>query len=90
ALDLAGPRDRTVLFLGRIHPKKGLVHLLEAWGRIPEVSRGWRLRIVGPDEGGHAAELQNMAARLNLEGVSIEPPIYGPAKAAAYAKASLF
>jgi phosphatidyl-myo-inositol alpha-mannosyltransferase len=44
----AGNRDRTVVFIGRNEPRKGLSVLLQAW---PDVARrtGARLRIVGAD-----------------------------------------
>ena len=44
----AGSRERTVVFIGRNEPRKGLPVLLRAW---PEVARrtGARLRIVGAD-----------------------------------------
>jgi glycosyltransferase involved in cell wall biosynthesis len=55
---------RTALFLSRVHPKKGLPMLLEAWARLrPE---GWQLRIVGPDEGGHVEELKRLCGKLGL------------------------
>jgi glycosyltransferase involved in cell wall biosynthesis len=58
---------RTALFLSRIHPKKGLPMLLEAWAEVrPE---GWRLVIAGPSEGGHRAELEQQARRLGLDEV---------------------
>lgn len=44
----AGDRERTVVFIGRNEPRKGLSVLLRAW---PEVARrtGARLRVVGAD-----------------------------------------
>lgn len=83
----SGP-ERTVLALGRIHPKKGLDRLLRAWARLD--APGWRLRIVGPSEGGHAEELEALARSLTLTGVSIERPVFGEAKLAAYRAADLF
>lgn len=44
------PKKRQVVFLSRIHPKKGLVELVKAW-RESELS-GWKLIIAGPDEAG--------------------------------------
>ncbi|HYE46137.1 MAG TPA: glycosyltransferase [Caulobacter sp.] len=90
-LDRPGPEAvRTVLSLGRIHPKKGLDSLLRAWSRLGPAAEGWRLRIVGPDEGGHAGELKALAQALNLTNVAIEGPVFGDAKLAAYRAADLF
>ncbi len=61
---------RTALFLSRIHPKKGLPLLLEAWVRVgPE---GWRLVIVGPDEGGHTGELKRLCRVLELDYADVD------------------
>jgi glycosyltransferase involved in cell wall biosynthesis len=79
---------RTALSLGRIHPKKNLTGLIRAWARLD--SAGWRLRIVGPDEGGHAGELWALVAQLGLANVSVEAPVFGGDKLAAYREADLF
>jgi len=50
-------QPRTLLFLGRIHPVKGLMNLVEAWAQIRPP--GWRCVIAGPDEAGHRRELEN-------------------------------
>jgi glycosyltransferase involved in cell wall biosynthesis len=83
-------RDRIVLSLGRIHPKKGLDCLLHAWARLEPAYPRWRLRIVGSDELGHAAELAQLARKLKTQRVSIEDPIAGDAKTLAYSTADLF
>lgn len=80
---------RTVLSLGRIHPKKNLTGLIRAWDQVQERD-GWRLRIVGPDEGGHAGDLRALVAELKLADVSVEPPVFGDGKLAAYREADLF
>jgi glycosyltransferase involved in cell wall biosynthesis len=56
-----GPAERTrrLLFLSRIHPKKGLETLVEAWGAARPA--GWELVIAGPDERGHRAEIERRA-----------------------------
>jgi glycosyltransferase involved in cell wall biosynthesis len=56
---------RTVLFVGRIYPVKGLPLLVEAWAKIRPV--GWKMKIVGPDEAGHLAEVEAMVRRAGLE-----------------------
>ena len=54
-----------LLFLGRIHPKKGCDLLLEAFARVarPEM----RLVMAGPDETGWGAQLREQATRLGIE-----------------------
>lgn len=82
-------RPRTVLFLSRIHPKKGLLNLLDAWARV--VPNGWRLKIAGPDEGGHLVEVRALARRLGIDPlVDFVGELDGVAKSQAYAGADLF
>jgi len=81
---------RTVLSLGRIHPKKGLDLLVRAWAHVETAHAEWRLRIIGPDERGHASELAALAAELKAKRVSIEGSVAGDAKTAAYRDADLF
>ena len=83
-------RTKEVLYLGRLHPVKGIDLLLEAWARIEARHPGWRLRIVGPDEDGHAGHLRTLAERLELRNVAFDGPLFGAAKRAAYRRASLF
>lgn len=90
-----GDRDRqntspVVLALGRVHPKKGLDRLVRAWAAVESQYPDWQLRIVGPDEQGHAAALKALAAKLNLQRLSVEAPLRGEAKLAAYRQADLF
>lgn len=95
-VDLAPPKPasrpgvRTLLTLGRLHPKKGLPNLLAAWAQIEARFADWRLRIVGPDENGHAAELSSQARGLGLQRVSLEGPLFGQAKIEALQAADLF
>jgi len=46
----------TALFLSRIHPKKGLLDLVEAWATVRP--RGWRMVVAGGDENGHRTEVE--------------------------------
>jgi len=81
---------RTVLSLGRLHPKKGLPQLLRAWARVEHAFPDWRLRIAGPAEIGHDVELKALTHRLGLARISIEGAIYVAEKLAAYRDADLF
>jgi glycosyltransferase involved in cell wall biosynthesis len=83
-------RERTVLFLGRVHPKKNLTSLVEAWALVSAEFPDWRLRIVGPDENGHAGELRNLADRLGARRVSVEPAVFDSLKSEALSDATIF
>jgi len=80
----------TLLYLGRLHPKKGLDLLLEAWGALEVAHPNWDLRIVGKGSPSYIALLSRMMSTLRLQRVSLEPPLYGDAKTAALAQANLF
>ncbi len=55
---------RVIQFISRIHPKKGLLNLVEAWARVRE--EGWVVKVAGPDEGGHVEEVRRLAAELRV------------------------
>jgi poly(glycerol-phosphate) alpha-glucosyltransferase len=69
ASDSPFPAGRKVLlYLGRLHPKKGLANLLEAWSRTRKIqNKEWLLAIAGWDQGGHEAELKRQATDLGLQ-----------------------
>jgi glycosyltransferase involved in cell wall biosynthesis len=81
---------RTILSLGRIHPKKGLERLVRAWATIERDHPACWLRIAGPPEDGHDAMLRALGESLGVARLSIEPPIYGEQRTAAYRDADLF
>jgi glycosyltransferase involved in cell wall biosynthesis len=51
-----GREPRTVLFLSRISPVKGLLNLVQAWAAVRP--KNWRMVIAGPDEEGHRAAVE--------------------------------
>jgi poly(glycerol-phosphate) alpha-glucosyltransferase len=82
---------RTLLFLGRIHPKKGLVELIEGWKLSRARVNGWKLEIAGWDDGAHEAGLRERTTRLGLDGsVTWTGPQFGQAKVSALQRASAF
>ena len=84
------PEKRILLYLGRIHPKKGVDILLNAWrglqGRFPE----WRLEIIGPDNEGYLGKMKKLAGELSLTSVTFRGPLYGTEKFDAYRRADLY
>lgn len=79
---------RRLLFLSRIHPKKGLPLLIDAWKVIAHERSDWELLIVGPDELGHLSEIQKRAR--GVERVFWKGEIKGEEKNALYQSADLF
>lgn len=89
--DLAYPKGtpRKMLFLSRIHQKKGLLELVRAWQIIKPT--GWKMVIAGPDEGGHQkiveAAIQKAGLQNDFEFIG---PVYGDEKEALYRSADVF
>lgn len=81
---------RTVLHLGRLHPKKGINRLIDAWARVAPQHPDWRLRIVGPSELGCREALEAQVLALGVPRVDFESPLFGAAKLDAYREAGLF
>lgn len=69
---------KVLLFLSRIHPKKGLINLIKAWGKTQNTN-GWILAIAGWDQGGHEAELKRLCTELQIPFADLrEPAICNP------------
>ena len=82
---------RRVLFLGRIHPKKGLNLLVSAWQQLGRIKTDWELVIAGPDDIGHLAEIKSQIRGLKLGGeIIFTGPMTGPAKLDLLYSADLF
>jgi glycosyltransferase involved in cell wall biosynthesis len=81
---------QTLLFLSRIHPKKGIDRLLHAWVELQSQHPEWRLVIAGTGEQEHVRDVKALAESLKLQRVEFPGPLYGPAKSQAYLGADLF
>jgi glycosyltransferase involved in cell wall biosynthesis len=82
---------RIILFLGRIHPKKGLDVLLDAFAAIVNEDPRLHLLIAGPDEVGLLASLQQRAESLHIsKRVTWAGMVSGDLKWDAYRCAELF
>ena len=87
-LTKTGPR---VLFLGRIHPKKGLDLLLQAWASLGPDRKNWQLVIAGPDENGHLQHVRDLSRSLGLsERIWFTGPVTGSIKNQLLHSADLF
>lgn len=86
---------KTLLFLGRIHEKKGLDLLIEAWGQLkaeqPAIAETWRIIIAGWDDGGYQEGLQEMISAKGLsQDITFIGSVFGDEKAATLAAADAF
>lgn len=71
--------DRTLLFLGRLHPIKNLQTLISAF--VEAAPKEWNLRLAGPDEDGYREVLEALVARLGAQNrVSFAGAVYGSVK----------
>jgi len=82
----------TLLFLSRIHPKKGIEILIEAWSNLDKNTRqNWQIKIAGNGEKGYIADLQNLISEKGLDNdIHIIGPRYRNAKILEYQQADLF
>jgi len=86
---LAG--KRLLLFLGRIHPKKGPDLLIEAFAAMAASDARLHLMIAGPDQLGWQVALQQRAAALGIaERLSWPGMLSGDLKWGAFRSAELF
>jgi glycosyltransferase involved in cell wall biosynthesis len=80
-------REQTILYLGRIHPEKGLCELVKAFADLPEELRTqWRLDIRGPwkesEGGGGKGFLENLKdlAGSAKEAIRFLDPVFDDGK----------
>lgn len=83
---------KELLFLARLHPKKGLPLLVSAWAQLsPAKRRGWKVILAGPDELGHKAEVEALVKSAGLQGdFDFIGSVSGEAKLEALARADAF
>ncbi len=73
---------KVLLYLGRIHRKKGLLSLIRAWSKTHRQIDDWKLVIAGWDDRGHQSELEAESKRCAMHADSIQfvGPMFGAAK----------
>lgn len=81
---------RIILFLGLLHPKKGLVKLAEIWGKLSQQYPDWHLIIAGPDDGAEQIAKTAFKYHCHTNSVTWTGPVYGQKKIDLFAASELF
>jgi glycosyltransferase involved in cell wall biosynthesis len=86
---VGAPLEATILYLGRIHPKKNVIPLVRAWALVTRRHPNARLVLAGPDDHGHRAEVERAIAEEALEAsVSLPGRVVGEDKYRLLARAT--
>ncbi len=86
---LAQPRRRKLLFLGRIHPVKGVAELLNVWTEIHPEYPEWELELVGP-QNDFSQILQERIKKERLPRIVFSGAVSGRDKFLKYAESAIF
>lgn len=82
---------KQVLFLSRVHVKKGIEVLFEVWKQIHPDYEDWQLLVIGNGEAEYIHGLENKVKSLGLkESIKILPPVFGNDKIQIYQESALF
>lgn len=83
---------KKILFLSRIHKKKGIENLIDSWILLkPEIRKNWIIDIVGNGDEKYINFLREKIISENLGSqIKIKKPVFGKNKALLYNEASLF
>jgi glycosyltransferase involved in cell wall biosynthesis len=86
---------KTLLYLGRLHPKKNISNLIRAWNETLNSQRSngdrWVLAIAGWDQGGYEAQLRQLTTDLGLlTSVIFVGPQFGADKSECYRACDAF
>lgn len=86
-----GVQSRTILFLSRIHPKKGIEILIESVRKLKQQLSDWKVLIAGTGDSCYISRLQEMSSQMCVDDlVEFVGPVYGEKKYDLYRKADLF
>lgn len=84
-------RKKNILFLSRVHVKKGINFLIETVAQLKDELQGYTVTIAGPGEDSYVNELKQLATSLGVGNmVHFAGPVYADNKWPLYRTADLF
>lgn len=82
---------KQIVFLSRIHIKKGIEFLINAWQELYEKYPDWRIVIAGNGEETYIEQLKSLIKEKGVSHcINIIPPVFGDEKHKLYCESSLF
>ena len=82
---------KQILFLSRIHQKKGIEFLVDAWEILKDKYPDWNVVIAGNGEEAYINQLKKVIITKRLQNsIEIVPPVFGEIKYKLYCESSLF
>lgn len=81
---------KKLIFISRIHPKKGIELLLDAWSKIYHIHPDWELDICGPGDMDYINKIKKLIDNIPNSRARYLSPIYDNEKQLFYDQADLF
>lgn len=69
-----------LIYLGRIHPKKGLENVIQAWSLVENLFPNWNFEIAGLGEKKYEEKIRNLILDTRSKSLRFVGPIYGEDK----------
>lgn len=83
--------SKTILFLSRIHPKKGIEMLIQSVAKLKNALAGWTVSIIGNGDEKYIQKLKEMSLLMGVDRiVKFHEPVFGQQKFELYRNADLF